>query len=142
MKPLLLFVSILSISCADNSTRNPKAKLTTVDSIFLAEGFDTASVYADAVCLQYKGKPVLTIGQNTKQLDTTFSYRRDPNGKYEKHFQTVTDYLSLDDFYSAELSTGSIVGAFFFLVFKKGQNFLLQATGQKNAPILSKTARC
>jgi len=68
---------------------------------------------------------LLVPGQNIKELDSTFSFRYDPNGKYEKHFQTVTDYLSLDGFCSADLSTGSIVGALYFTADKKGRIFRL-----------------
>ena len=124
MKTLLLIICILTISCENNS-RTSKAKPTALDSIFLAEGFDTITTYSDPVCLQYKGRPLLTLGQNIKELDTTLSFRFDPNGKYERHFQTVTDYLSLDDFYSADLSTGSIVGALYFTADKKGRIFRL-----------------
>ena len=125
MKFLLLLFCILTISCANKDSRTSKANPTSRDSIFLSEGFDTTTLYSDPICLQYKGKPLLTPGQNIKELDTTFSFRYDPNGKYEKHFQTVTDYLSLDDFYSADLSTGSIVGALYFSADKNGRIFRL-----------------
>ena len=124
MKTLLLIICILAISCK-NGIRTSKASLTSFDSIFLTEGFDTTIAYSDPICLQYKGKPLITLGQNIKGFDTTFSFRYDPNGKYEKDFQTVTDYLSMDDFYYADLSTGSIVGALYFSADKKGRVFRL-----------------
>ena len=129
MKKLLLAICILAVSCTSNDTSkhagSPKAKPSLLDSIFLAEGFDTTTAYTDPVCLQYKGKPLLTIGGNVKQFDTTFSYRYDPNGKYDTHFPTITDYLSLDDYYYVTLSTGSIFGALYFSADEQGRIFRL-----------------
>ncbi|PSL31003.1 hypothetical protein CLV42_105366 [Chitinophaga ginsengisoli] len=120
---------MLAVSCTGSHTSkqadSPKATLTLLDSIFLTEGFDTTAAYTDPVCLQYKGKPLLTIGENVKKLDTTFSYRYDPNGKYDRHFPTITDCLSLDDYYSVTLSTGSISGALYFSADKQGRVFRL-----------------
>jgi len=120
---------MLAASCTGSHTSkqagSPKAKLTLLDSIFLTEGFDTTTAYTDPVCLQYKGKPLLTIGENVKKLDTTFSYRYDPNGKYYRYFPTIKDYLSLDDYYSVTLSTGSISGALYFSADQQGRVFRL-----------------
>jgi len=127
---------MLAISCDNKSSRTSDAKLTPLDSIFLAEGFDTTALYSEPVCLQYKGRPLLKLGQNIKELDTTLSFRYDPNGKYEKHFQTVVDYLSLDDFYSADLSTGSIAGALYFSADKKGRIFRLTGNWTINGDLV------
>jgi hypothetical protein len=113
MKPLLLIICISTIACTNTRDTINKTELSLLDSIFLAEGFDTTTIYSPS-CLYYKGKPLFLIGQDIKRLDTSFSFRYDPNGKYEKYFPVIKDYLSLDDFYSVKLSTGSIAGALYF----------------------------
>lgn len=99
------------------------------DSILIAVNFDTTASYAGKSCLYYKGKPLLTLGQSVKLFDTTFSFRYDPNGSYQDFFRLgITDYLSLDDFYNIELSTGTIDGALYFSADNKKRIFKLIAT--------------
>lgn len=122
MKTILFIICILTVACSNTSDKTINTKLSLVDSTFLKEGFDTTTTYEPS-CLFYKGRPLFVVGQDIKQFDTSFSFRYDPNGKYEKHFPAIKDYLSLDDFYSAELSTGSIVGALYFSADEKGRVF-------------------
>jgi hypothetical protein len=122
MKTLLTVICILTVACTNTNNKAIKTKLGLVDSVFLEEGFDTTAIYEPS-CLHYKGKPLFVVGQDIKQFDTSFSLRYDPNGKYEKYFPAIKDYLSLDDFYSAELSTGSIVGALYFSADSNGHIF-------------------
>ena len=104
-------------------------QLSPYDSILVAENFDTSITNADKSCLYYKGKPLLAFGQNIKLFDTTFSFRYDPNGSYQDFYrQGITDYLSLDDFYSTKLSTGTIDGAMYFSTDKQKRVFKLKAS--------------
>jgi len=104
-------------------------KLSQHDSILVAENFDTTITNADKSCLYYKGKPLLAFGQNIILFDTTFSFRYDPNGSYQDfHRQGITDYLSLDDFYSTKFSTGKIDGTLYFSADNKKRVFKLSAT--------------
>jgi len=134
MKTQLLIICIATISC--NQQNSKTEKLPQFDSILYSENFDTSKLYSEPCCLQYKGKPLLTIGQNINQLDTSLSFRYDPNGRFEKHSKTITDYLSLDDFYSAKVSTGSIDGIIFFSADKKGRIFSLSCCWTLNADLV------
>ena len=134
MKTLLLIICIATISCGKQNRKSEK--LSQLDSIFNSENFDTAKLYSESCCLQYKGKPLLTIGQTVNQLDKTLSFRPDPNGSFDKHSNIITDYLSIDDFYSAEVSTGSINGIIFFSADKKGRIFNLSCSWTLNADLV------
>jgi hypothetical protein len=137
MRTLLFIISITIISCQQKSSKTEK--LSQLDSIFYSENFDTTRLYSEPCCLQYKGKPLLTIGQNINQLDTSLSYRFDPNGKYDrydKNISIVTDYLSLDDYYSTKVSTGSIDGIIFFSADKKGRIFNLSCSWTLNRDLV------
>lgn len=128
MRHFLFLICITTFSCTN---RNPSTdtKLSRYDTILLSENFDTTAVYAEKSCLHYKGKPLLTLGQTIKLFDATFSFRPDPNGKYEKYFNDgITDYLSLDDFYSSKFSTGTIDGALYFSEDKQKRVFRLEAS--------------
>ncbi|WP_162793586.1 hypothetical protein [Runella rosea] len=128
MRNILLLICISTFSCTNNNT-STATKLSQYDSILVAENFDTTITNADKSCLYYKGKPLLAFGQDIKLFDTTFSFRYDPNGAYQDFFnQDITDYLSLDDFYSTKLSTGTIDGALYFSADNKKRVFKLKAT--------------
>jgi hypothetical protein len=134
MKILLLIICIAIISC--NQKIDKKEKLSQLDSIFQSEKFDTNKIYSEPCCLQYKGRSLLTLGQNVNQLDTSLSFRPDPNGNYDKYSNLITDYLSLDNFYSAKVSTGSIDGIIFFSADKKGRIFNLSSNWTLNADLV------
>jgi hypothetical protein len=151
MRTLLFVISISIISCNQKSSNTEKRSR--IDSIFYHVNFDTTKSYSEPCCLQYKGKPLLTIGQNLKQLDTTFSFRYDPNGQYEEYGSIVTDYLSLDDFFFTKDTAGSIGGIIFFSADKKGRIFNLScrwtldpdcadASGMEAMNILNKYFSC
>ena len=131
---LLIIICIATISCNQKNIKTQK--LSQLDSIFYSEKFDTTKLYSEPCCLQYKGKPLLTFGQNVNQLDTSLSFRPDPNGSFDKHLKIITDYLSLDDFYSAKFSTGSIDGIVFFSADKKGRIFNLSCSWTLNADLV------
>jgi hypothetical protein len=127
MKNLLFIVCLLIYACTNNKQNIKETKFSKLDSIYASEKFDSSISYNDSICLYYKSTPLLIIGQNVKQLDTTLSFRYDPNGKYGGYFGTVTDYLSLDDFFSADLSTCSLAGALYFTADSSGKIFRFSA---------------
>lgn len=111
--------------------------LSPYDSILFAENFDTTITYNDKSCLYYKGKPLLTFGRSIKLFDTTFSFRYDPNGFYQDfHRQGISDYLSFDDFYNTELSTGTIDGVMYFSTDKQKRIFKLEASFYLDAELV------
>src|SRR5437868_6401518 len=123
MKILIFVICLVTFSCTYKSGSTNHAKLSQLDSIFSEANFDTLITYNDPCCLHYKGKPLFIIGKSIKDIDTGLSFRPDPNGKYDKFSRIVTDYLSLDDFFSANLSTGSLDGALYFSADKRGRIF-------------------
>jgi hypothetical protein len=124
MKWLLLFTLGFAFSCKNVHVRVSPKPSGVLDSIFMAEGFDTALDYSNA-CLLYRGRPILKIGQNVKQLEGRISFKLDTNGKYGRYKQIVTDFISNDKFYSANLSTGAVDGILFFSATKDGRIFRL-----------------
>lgn len=136
MRNTLLLICLTTFSCTNNAVKTA-TQLSQHDSILVAVGFDTTADYVDKSCLYYKGKRLLTLGQNVELLDTTFSSRPDPNGAYQNFYRLgITDYLSLDDFYSAKLSTGTIDGILFFSTEKKKRVFRLVATFEIDADLV------
>jgi hypothetical protein len=136
MKILLFIVFLFIYACTNNRRKTEEKQLSTLDSVYASEKFDSSISYEDSTCLYYKGRPLLIIGQNVKQLDTTLSFRYDPNGKYERYFGTVNDYLSLDNFFSADFSTGSLVGALYFTADSTGKIFRLSGDWTINAELV------
>lgn len=125
MKSIQLLICIFTFSCT-NSRQSAEKKQSLYDSILTAENFDTTVTNSDKCCLYYKGKPHLAFGQNINQFDTTLAFRYDPNGCFQDYYSLgILDYLSLDDFYSAELPTGKIVGVMFFTTDKQNRIFKL-----------------
>jgi len=136
MRNILLLIFIWTFSCT-NKKYSTLSQLSPHDSILVAENFDTTITNADKSCLYYKGKPLLAFGQSIKKFDTTFSFRYDPNGSYEDfHRQGITDYLSLDDFYSTKLSTGKIEGAIYFSTDKLNRIFKLNVSFNIDAELV------
>ncbi len=86
---------------------------TRIDSILNSENFDR-KIFYEPISLNFKGKAILRPGQKLDALDTTLSFRYDPNGGFWDKFNLIEDHLSLDDNLSIELKEGSINGIFFF----------------------------
>jgi hypothetical protein len=131
--PLLLIILVFACNLRSNA---PGPKRSTLDSIFFAEGFDTAVNYSDTPCLLYKGKPLLTIGGQVSRLVPTFAFQRDTAGKYAKYPQLVTDYLSRDRFFSAKLTTGTIDGVLYFTADNCGRIIRIGGSWDLNADLV------
>lgn len=128
MKNILLLICISAIACTNNH-HSTVTKRSQYDSILVAANFDTTIQNADQCCFYYKGKPLLAFGHSIELFDTTFSFRPDPNGADEDFYELgITDYLSFDDFYNVQLSTGTIDGAIYFTTDKQKRIFKLDAS--------------
>ena len=120
MKLLTFILIILFLnSCGDSekssqneSEQNVEIQLK-VDSILSSHNFKREIVY-EPLSLIYNGKPILNPGQKVVTLDSTLSFRYDPNGKFWNKSYLIKDHLSLDDEISINLNEGSINGIFFF----------------------------
>lgn len=136
MRSILLLICISILSCTNNKT-STVAQLSQYDSILIAENFDTTITYADKSCLYYKGSPLLIFGQELNLFDKTFSFRYDSTGS-NKGFKRlgITDYLSLDGFYSTKLSTGTIDGSMHFSTDKQKRIFKFYASFTINADLV------
>ena len=84
-----------------------------VDSILNSHNFNREVLY-DPLSLIYNGKPILRPGQKVENLDSTLSFRYDPNGDFWNKSYLIKDHLSLDEDLSINLKQGSINGILFF----------------------------
>src|SRR5690606_19616592 len=111
----IIVFQIILFSCGQKKIENKNAfdNLSKLDSIFNAENFQPETSYTP-ISLYYKSNPLLIPGQKTEDLPDNLSYRPDPNSDYQDYFDLIIDYLSLDDNFSIELSSGSINGIIFF----------------------------
>lgn len=113
-----LAILILGVSCKQIGQKNTEIKADRIkivlDSIFIAEKFDSTKTY-HPLSLHYKGKSIFSIGQKTTEIDSTLSYRMDPNMDYQDFESIITDYLTTDDNLSIELGNySSLNGIGFF----------------------------
>lgn len=120
-----LTILILVVSCKQNDRKTAENKTDRnqiiLDSIYRAEKFDSIRIYKP-LSLIYKGKPILRIGQKTSELDSTLSYRMDPNMDYQGFEYLITDYLTTDDHLSIELGNySSLNGIAFFSADRKSK---------------------
>ena len=128
MKPsiiIYLTILILVVSCKQNDRKTAENKTDRnqiiLDSIYRAEKFDSIRTYKP-LSLNYKGNPILRIGQKTSELDSTLSYRMDPNMDYQGYENLITDYLTTDDNLSIELGNfSSLNGIVFFSADRKSK---------------------
>ena len=113
------------VSCKQNDRKTAENKTDRnqiiLDSIYRAEKFDSIKDYKP-LSLNYKGNPILRIGQKTSELDSTLSYRMDPNMDYQGFENLITDYLSIDDNLLIELGNySSLNGIAFFSADRKSK---------------------
>src|SRR5215212_2295950 len=125
MKNEIYILMLIILNSCSNFVKKPNQYFATIDevkldSILKTENFNSGMDYGK-VSLIYKGKSIFSLGQKLETLDSTFSFRYDPNGKYSNSFNLVIDYLSLDDNLSINLSEGSINGILFFSADQKNK---------------------
>lgn len=66
------------------------------DSVWAAHNFNENDIYKPLMLFE-SGHSIFTIGQSLKKVDTSLSYRIDPNGDFQHHFPMFKDYLTTDD---------------------------------------------
>jgi hypothetical protein len=87
--------------------------------IYKQENFDVNESY-QPISLLFKGKSLLKPGVKVDDLDSTFSFRSDPNLDYSEYSDVIIDYLSISDEYIIEMPNGgSINGIVYFSASKK-----------------------
>ena len=84
-----------------------------IDSILHSKNFKREIKY-EPISLTYNGRSILSPGQKIETLDSTLSFRYDPNGDFWNKLNLIKDHVCLDDELSIELKQGSINGIFFF----------------------------
>lgn len=124
MKILYLILFIILISC--NQNRNQTGGLDKndkiLDSIIAGKNYVVDKKY-EPLSLNYKGKPLSIIGENSDSLkNTNFSFRGDPNLEFQEYFGLISDCLSMDDNLQIQLDeNNSINGIVFFSSFKNNK---------------------
>lgn len=98
-----------------------------VDSTFRADNVDTLRTYSQAVCLQFHGKPLLTIGQQIADLPTAFKYRRNLEFEYAGD-PFAQDYVSFDTYYGAANGDTGPNGSLWLMTDRKGRIFGLHGS--------------
>ena len=95
-----MIILIVGISCnltdkkiAENGTDKNQMIL---DSIFDVEKLN-ANLSYQPLSLNFKGSPIFSIGQKLTEIDSTLSYRIDPNLDYQDYFPLILDYIKTED---------------------------------------------
>ena len=70
--------------------------LTILDSILKFENLNAELTY-NPLSLNFNGKPIFSIGQKLSKIDSTLSYRIDPNMDYQDYFPIIIDYMTTED---------------------------------------------
>jgi hypothetical protein len=97
------------------------------DSTFRADNIDTLRTYSQAVCLQFHGKPLLTIGQQIAKLPTAFKYRR--NFEFEEAGDPFAhEYVSFNTYYGAANGNTGPNGSLWLLTNNEGRIFGLHGS--------------
>ncbi|WP_075343876.1 hypothetical protein [Tenacibaculum agarivorans] len=118
-----LIILVFGISCnfINRNASSIHQNQIVLDSIYRVEKLDTTKEYRP-LSLQYKGKALFKIGEKITKIDTTLSYRIDPNMDYQNYGNIITDYLTLDDYFTIDIGKhSSLNGIGFFSVDKKSK---------------------
>ncbi len=111
---------LLSFISNGQTTTNKKDQSARKDSLLQVLNFDTTKVY-EPICLNLKGKPVVSLGQKRENLSDEFHYNLDPNGKYTDFAPKIWDYYST--YYVVEQTEGSLNGMLHFSTDNNGRIF-------------------
>lgn len=92
---LTLLILSLNFSCKRNTSKTFKNSKV-LDSIYKVEKLDTTIIYKP-LSLHFKRKPIFTIGQKLTDVDSSLSFRYDPNSDYQDYFPLIKDYITTED---------------------------------------------
>jgi len=120
-----IIILILGISCKQTDKKIAENGIDlnqiVLDSIYQVEKLDSTVNY-QPLSLNFKGKPIFSIGQKTTEIDSNLSYRMDPNMDYQGYENIITDYLTTDDNLSIGLGNySSLNGIAFFSADRKSK---------------------
>lgn len=95
---ILIFIGASMGKRADNkfAENGIEQKTNIIDSIYQVENLDINSSYKP-LSLHFNGKPIFSIGQKLSEINSTLTYRIDPNSDYEDYFPMIKDYLTTED---------------------------------------------
>jgi hypothetical protein len=107
-----IFIILTLCSCSNQAEDDISKQ---IDAVFQIKNFHPNKKY-EPISLFFKGKPILTIGKKIEHLDSTLSFRHDPNGQFQSYSNAIIDYLCFDDNISLSFETpyGYVSGAFYF----------------------------
>lgn len=95
-----LIVLIIGISCKRAGKKIEDVQINhneiILDSIYKVEKLDSTINY-EPLSLNFKGNPIFSIGQKLTEIDSTLSYRIDPNMDYQDYFPLIQDYMTTED---------------------------------------------
>ncbi|WBO86380.1 hypothetical protein [Hymenobacter yonginensis] len=123
-----LLIALVAGACSDDSAAREVRQAYRADSLVASTGFDTARHYTQPLCLQFRGKPLLSIGSQLSALDTSLTFNFDPNSGYNYWYPQISDYISTHPQLSVQLEDGAANGAVNFSADRKGRIFEVQGT--------------
>lgn len=133
---LLIFgFSCIQKKIVNNELENNNKLL---DSILIVEKFASNIDYTP-LSLMYHKKPIFYIGQSINTIDSSLSYRPDPNYDYQDYFHLVKDYLSLDDYLSIRLNENSSINGIIFFSVDQRKNQIFNVAGSWTFDLLDTT---
>ncbi|MBC6698646.1 hypothetical protein [Hymenobacter sp. BT190] len=125
---LEMLIALLAGACSDDSAAREVRQAYRADSLVASTGFDTTRHYTQPLCLQFRGKPLLSIGSQSSALDTSLTFNFDPNSGYNYWYPQISDYISTHPQLSVQLEDGAVNGAVNFSADRKGRVFEVQGT--------------
>lgn len=132
---LLFFICLIACKTNYKNNNTQPLKITkfdnkqnTLDSIFRVEKFSRLKTYKP-LSLMFKNKAIFGIGQNYQTIDSSLSFRPDPNLKYQYYFSIVIDYLSMDNKLSIDLGNHSSINGIIFFSVERQENQIFHISG-------------
>lgn len=93
MKLLLLFICLLTLSCNTEQTGNAEKQ----------------KIYSDTSSLFYKGRPLFVFNESIDKLSSRPNFYQDTTNRQGGGYS----YVTLDTFFSARQSTGTMIGTLY-----------------------------
>lgn len=131
LSPIAVVILLLGcVACVEKRAENTAVSPLVTDTVaanpaYEAAHFDPRHTYSLPVCLQFQGKPLLTIGQNVHDLHPLFTKNRDPNGQHQELWDRVYDYYCIENEYILAQPDGSLNGMTYLSTDSLGTIFAL-----------------